>query len=248
MAKQKIVDRFKRYTKKFIPARYRRYLTARLFWAFAVFLIAAWLFAWIAKEVRDLDTTHFDEWVLLSIRRGHTDMLDQIVVALTHLGGVIFVPIASLALAAVFYRKLSPEHCWLLLTGVIGSSLINLALKSVFARARPDLWTHIVTEHSFSFPSGHAMASASLAASLVGALWFSRWRKWVISLGMLYIAVVGFTRLYLGVHYPTDIFAGWIIATAWVALVWIIFADAPATKETITDPSKVPAPDHSRAR
>ena len=238
----RLITHLEKITKQALPQRYRHFMTARLIWSFAVFLVAAWLFAWIAKEVRDLDTIRFDEWALRLVQTWQAPWLDRVVLALTQLGGVVFVPLASLALAALFYRKLSPEHAWLMLAGVIGSSLINLVLKSVFARTRPALWEQIVTEHSFSFPSGHAMASASLAASIVAALWFSRWRKAAISLGMVYITVVGFTRLYLGVHYPTDILAGWIIAVAWVALVWIVFADAPKTKEAITDPAKVPAP------
>ena len=225
-------------TAAWLPAL-RRHVSSRLVWSFVIFLFVARLFAAIAKQVRDNDTLRFDEWVLYHIHAISRPGLDGVVTALTQLGGVMVVPLVSLAVAAWLYKKASREHAWLVLAGVIGSSLLNLALKSLFARSRPDLWDHLVVERSFSFPSGHAMASMSLAASIVAALWFSRWRKVAISLGMVYITAVGFTRLYLGVHYPTDILAGWVIALGWVALVWVIFADAPKTKDVITSPEPV---------
>lgn len=217
-------------------SRLRAHFSARLVWTFAVTAIVAFLFAWLAKEVRDNDTAPFDNWVLYHIHALSRPGLDGVVSVITQLGGVVAVPLVSLLLAIVLYKKMTRAYAWLLLAGVIGSSLLNLILKSLFARSRPDLWHHLVVERSFSFPSGHAMASASLAASLIAALWYTRWRKWAILLGMLYISLIGFTRLYLGVHYPTDIVAGWIIAVGWVAMVWLLFADAPQTKHVISKP------------
>ena len=98
---------------------------------------------------------------------------------------------------------------------IVGSALLNLATKQVFARERPSLWDSIAPETTFSFPSGHAMGSMTLAAVLVLLAWNTRWRWWVALPMTLFVVLVGLSRVYLGVHYPSDILAGWAVAIAW---------------------------------
>src|SRR3990167_6860759 len=106
----------------------------------------------------------------------------------------------------------------LLLAGA-SAGLLNFGLKLLFGRSRPELWTHLVTESSYSFPSGHAMLSSALALALVSIFWGTKYRVTVAIGAALYIAMIGFTRLYLGVHYPSDIIAGWCASFAWVIIV-----------------------------
>src|SRR5690606_2021155 len=97
-----------------------------------------------------------------------------------------------------------------------GSALLNMGAKLLFARSRPELWDVIVHESSFSFPSGHAMGSMTLALALAVLAWDGRWRWLVVVAGVLFALAVGGSRVWLGVHYPSDILAAWMAAAAWV--------------------------------
>ena len=204
-----------------------RYVSTRVLVSFVVFSLLSVFFIWLAREVRGNETLGFDESFLWWVRGFGNTTLTTYVRWVTELGGVMFVPVFTLCIAGVFMWRRGVSYGLLILFGVMGSSLLNLLLKSIFTRQRPELWDRVVVEHSFSFPSGHAMASASLAASLIAALWYTRWRKLAISLGIAYVTAIAFTRLYLGVHYPTDILAGWAVSVAWVCLVFTVFARSP---------------------
>lgn len=106
------------------------------------------------------------------------------------------------------------------------SLLLNTALKLTFARPRPVLdWPAAEVQHTFSFPSGHAMATATLAAVLVLLAWrgqggLARWRWPVAALAAGFSSLVGVSRVYVGVHHPVDVIAGWAMGIAWPALAW----------------------------
>ena len=97
-----------------------------------------------------------------------------------------------------------------------GAALMNLLAKHVFSRVRPDLWLSLIPETTFIFPSGHAMQSMAVGCGLVLLLWQSRWRTLMIVVATLFVIAVGTSRMYLGVHYPSDILAGWSASFAWV--------------------------------
>lgn len=187
--------------------------------AFVSFAVLVFLFVQLADEVRERDTLQFDEAVLQAVNTLSTPWLDALVAGLTELGGVIGVVLLGVGASALLWRRGHRLKTIQLLLGVGGAILLNVLLKSVFQRDRPELWERIVTENSYSFPSGHAMASGALALSVVVLLWPTRWRWLAVISSALYTSVIAFTRLYLGVHYPTDVIAGWIVSAAWVALV-----------------------------
>jgi membrane-associated phospholipid phosphatase len=110
---------------------------------------------------------------------------------------------------------------------VLGSLALNLAAKAYFARTRPDLWLSLAPETTYSFPSGHAMGSATLAVALALLAWHTPWRWPVAAAGALFVVLVGLSRVYLGVHYPSDILAGWMAATAWVVAMYQLTSTAP---------------------
>jgi membrane-associated phospholipid phosphatase len=103
-----------------------------------------------------------------------------------------------------------------------GSAVIKPTAKEFWHRVRPDLWTSVAPEFDYSFPSGHAMTSMTLIALLVVLTWGSVWCWLTVILGSVYIFAIGWTRLYLGVHFPSDIIAGWMVAIAWAIGVSLI--------------------------
>lgn len=190
---------------------------------FVVFFLLMGLFAKLAEEMHEGDTLGVDQTILYSVHSLHGTLLDQIVPLITNLGGAVgVIGIIGIASAALATKR---KYLALLqmLVGVGGAVLLNMLVKGFFARQRPDLWERLVTETSYSFPSGHSMASAALALSVVLITWNTRFRWWVVAAASLYVVTIGFTRLYLGVHYPTDVLAGWSLGAAWVLFVaWLI--------------------------
>lgn len=202
-------------------------ITIRLLFALVLFAACTLIFVRIAREVRLHETLPIDVAILNCVRDLSTPWLDVANRFLTQLGGVLFVPTVTIVLAGILWLKRYHDHALLIMAGVGGASVLSLVLKAFFARARPELWPSLVIETTFSFPSGHAMASSALATSIVAALWFTKWRWSAVIIGTVYVVIIGFTRLYLGVHYPSDIVAGWLLGVAWVAAVSVIFLTSP---------------------
>ena len=187
--------------------------------AFAIFLAAVTGFVALADEVSEGETLAYDSAILLWFNRIATPELDSIMVFLTNLGGVIAIGSVAVGLIVYLLHKRRTYAALMVAFGVGGAAIINLVLKSIFERVRPDLWSQIITEVSFSFPSGHAMGSSALALSIIVILWRTKWRLISIIIGGIYVVVIGMTRLYLGVHYPTDVIGGWLMSASWIVLV-----------------------------
>lgn len=177
------------------------------------------LFALLALGIKSGFLAAFDHSTLSFIHSLAEPTLDWWVPIATNLGDVVFVCAVTLLTAAWLARKRSWTSLIILLTSVMGTSALAFLLKILVDRARPELWTHLVLETSHSFPSGHATASAALALCFVAILWRTKWRTRALVAASVYVLLVAFTRLYAGVHYPTDILGGWIISVGWVAAV-----------------------------
>lgn len=184
-----------------------------------VYVTALFSFVALADEVREQEPLFFDQSTMQAVHTLWNPLLSQIVVATTDLGYVWWVGGVTLAVLVVLAKQRRFRECVFLSIAVGGSALTNLVLKALFQRDRPDLWERLVTENSYSFPSGHAMASASLAATLIVLAWPTRFRWVAVALGALYVTYIGFTRVYLGVHFPSDVVAGWAAAVVWVLTV-----------------------------
>jgi undecaprenyl-diphosphatase len=105
---------------------------------------------------------------------------------------------------------------------VIGSAILNIVAKNHYARMRPDLWISLTQETTYSFPSGHAMGSATLALAIILLSWPTAWRGLAIAGSVAFVLLIGLSRVYLGVHYPSDILAGWTAAIAWTLGMYIL--------------------------
>lgn len=194
----------------------------RLVLVFVGLLLPMWGFAELADEVLEGEPFAFDEPILLFARGMASVELDQLFLLASKLGyewGVVPVDIVL-----VIGLALARRHREGLFAGVAlgGSALLNIATKQAFARDRPALWTSLAPEHSFSFPSGHAMGSMTLATAVVLLCWHTRWRWPVLAAMSGFVLLVGLSRVYLGVHYPSDILAGWTAALAWTAATWLL--------------------------
>jgi undecaprenyl-diphosphatase len=201
----------------------------------AVLLIpAALLFSFIklAGEVMEGETLAFDKAILLALRSsGDTSdpigppWLEAAMRDLTALGSTAVLTIVTLAMAGLLLITRHPRLSGLLLLAVgLGTTLSN-ALKNLLARPRPDFVAHAVEVHTMSFPSGHAMLSA-LTYLTIGALLARDQplpvKTYILCVAIIVSVLVGISRVYLGVHYPTDVLAGWAIGGAWACLWWMI--------------------------
>lgn len=187
--------------------------------AFALFLIASIGFAMLADEVHDGATLQYDRAILMAIHAQANPGLDSFLSIYTEVGGVVTVGLATFLVVGYLWFTARKYKAVLLAFAVGGAAIVNYVLKLLFERARPDLWAHIVEETSFSFPSGHAMGSSAFAFGIVAILWNTKWRIPAILIAGSFIVSIGFSRLYLGVHYPTDILAGWLLSLVWVAFI-----------------------------
>lgn len=148
--------------------------------------------------------------------------LDHLAEGFTKLGSATRVAPVSITITIAFFLQKRWRSLVYLLGTLVGCGAINLAAKSFWHRVRPHLWDGYSLPQDFSFPSGHAMTSMAFAAVLIVLTWGSRWVWLTLPLGSIYVGLIGWTRLYLGVHYPSDILAGWMLALAWVAGMSII--------------------------
>ncbi|MCL1475633.1 phosphatase PAP2 family protein [Argonema antarcticum] len=180
--------------------------------------LSLWGFAALAEEVLSKETDKFDTTILLILRDLHTPMLDRMMLGITFLGeaGVllsicIFVGIWLL----ILHRRAQATTLAIALVGAIG---LNYLLKDLFARARPALWERTLELNSYSFPSGHAMISLVVygAIGYLLAIQFKRWWALIFILTFLLITAIGLSRLYLGVHWPTDVVAGYAAGLVWL--------------------------------
>jgi len=160
--------------------------------------------------------------ILLAIHSTANPQLDIFAVLLTKWGSFWTVlPVLS-AIAIVLLRRRRWRTLAYLLTTACGNLLINRTAKEFMHRVRPQLWLSKAPEFDYAFPSGHAMTSMTLVAILVILTWYHPWRWLVITIGSLYLLSIAWTRLYLGVHFPSDILAGWMVALAWAIGVSLI--------------------------
>ena len=163
-----------------------------------------------------------DNATLLSVRSFESPSLDFIVPLLTMLGDALFICGITALLAVWFVYKKWWNKAVLLVAGVAGSAAMSYILKAITDRARPELWTHLVVETSQSFPSGHATSSMALALCVIVITRRLSYWRWIVIAAGVYVGSIAFTRLYAGVHYLTDVLAGWLIALMWVAVVTLI--------------------------
>lgn len=202
-------------------------------WLIVSLLVAGGLvlgFGLLAEEVVEGDTRGFDRAVLMAFRSSGDPTnpvgppwLEEIGRDVTSLGSFAFLGFVSVASVGYLLIVGKRRYAALVASAVAGGEVIGTLLKIAFDRPRPDLM-HTTRVFTASFPSGHAMLSAvtflTLGALLAKANSDPRIKAYFVSLAVFLTVMVGLSRVYLGVHYPTDVLAGWCVGSAWAILCW----------------------------
>ncbi len=198
----------------------------------AVLAGALWLFIAIADEVAEGKTRALDRTILLAMRSPAdpadpigSELVEEIARDLTALGGIFTLTFLTLAIGGFLALQRKWHTVVVLCIAVPGGLVVSSVLKHAFDRTRPDLVPHGSHIYTSSFPSGHSMMAAvtylTLAALLMRTVASKRIKMYVLSLAVGLTLLIGTSRVYLGVHWPTDVLAGWTLGAAWAIVCWL---------------------------
>lgn len=187
----------------------------------------------LAGEVLDGDTLEFDKRLLSSLRKADNPAqpigpwwVEQAAIDLTALGGPTVLGLTVLGVVGFLVLHGMHRNAAFVFLASAGGWLLNDLLKELFARPRPQVVPHLREVMTLSFPSGHALTSAAVFLTL-GALLMRVAERRLVKFYCMFVAtlatlLVGSTRVYLGVHYPTDVLAGWLIGVSWALFCWLL--------------------------
>ena len=195
-------------------------------------VLSAWAFLEIADEVREGERERVDATVMRWFRRPDNlavpigpAWLVESAKDLTALGGPTVLTLAVLAVCGYLALAGPRTAIGIVLAAALGGLGVSTLLKIGFDRARPDVVPHLAPAFTASFPSGHSMLAAiiylTLGALVAGVAPRRRAQAYVLGVALLLALLIGVSRVYLGVHWPTDVLAGWAAGLAWASLCWI---------------------------
>ena len=226
-------------------------LEVALLLAILLAVAGLWTFVAVAEKVVDGNAGKFDRTLLLALR--HQDDLAvpigpswtlQVARDLTAFGGPVGITLITGVVAGYLALQRRFGLLSVILASIVGGTVLSLYLKHAFQRPRPEVVPHLTDIASSSFPSGHSMLSsvayltmAALLARVVPDL-KTKIYLFVVAVGL--IGLIGFSRVYLGVHYPTDVLAGWGLGSAW-AILCCLFAHFLAQRRLVPDAGEKPA-------
>jgi undecaprenyl-diphosphatase len=187
----------------------------------------------LAGEMLDGDTLSLDRMVLTALRQPGDlgtpigpAWLPATMIDVTALGGTTNLTLVSVLAIAFMLLLGRYRHAVYMAAATGGGAIFGSMLKSHFARARPEVVPHLLEVHSLSFPSGHALNSAivylTLAILIAREFEQRRLRIFVVGAAALLVLLIGFTRPYLGVHFPSDVLAGWMLGASWALAMGIV--------------------------
>jgi membrane-associated phospholipid phosphatase len=179
------------------------------------------LLIWMLIQLNNISVFNFDMPFMRSVHQFANPVFDQTAITLSYLGGMPSAIMQMLLLVGhSAYTK--SKNILFILISIMGSTSISWLLKVLVDRPRPLLWPRLVQDYGASFPSGHSVYAAAFAAILILLFWQTRWRKVVSIFALLWMLLMGISRVYLGVHYPSDVLAGWALGWGWVFLVYVV--------------------------
>ena len=196
-------------------------------------VVSTWGFVLLASQVAKGRTRSFDEQILMSLRVPGDlarpigpPWLEESARDITALGSTIVLGLTILAVAGFLALDRRYAAMGFVLGAVISGWFLSFVLKSAFDRPRPELVPHLMRVYFSSFPSGHSMMSAvvygTLGSLLSSLVTLRRLKFYFLAVAATLSILVGLSRVYLGVHYPTDVLAGWSAGLAWSTLCWLV--------------------------
>ena len=201
-------------------------LDARILGAFLLLAALAFAFTKVASEVLEGDTQAFDRYLIVALRDPANPAqpigpgwLNSAMLDMTALGGVAGLTVLTLIVAGYLIMARKAATAAFVVGAISGGALFSTLLKQFFNRPRPEVVAHLVEVSTTSFPSGHAMNSAvvylTLGALLARTHSEYRLRIYILGVAIFLTLTIGISRVYLGVHWPSDVIAGWMVGGAW---------------------------------
>ena len=192
-----------------------------------------WGFLALASEVMEGDTKTLDMRILVALRKSDDpsrpigpDWVQNSLMDLTAIGGPTVLGLVVVSVAGFLLLQGRYHTAIVVLATAASGEIANYAMKNLFLRPRPDVVPHLRDVTSSSFPSGHAMESAIIYLTLGAMLMRVAERRvtkmYCIGIAIVLTLLVGISRVYLGVHYPTDVIAGWMFGFFWASLCWMV--------------------------
>ena len=203
--------------------RWFEFLSLSLLLGLAAAIGALIFFSWLTDQVFEGDALQFDEATRAAVHTLASPLMTAVMRFLSFVGSTIVLTIGTIIVCVWFATKKWGREAKLFAATMIGAALLNITLKLTFQRARPTPFFNLTPPETYSFPSGHSLASAcffgALAAILTARLKRRRARTmvWIVCATMF--LSIGFSRIYLGVHHTTDVIAGFSAALIWILVV-----------------------------
>lgn len=163
-----------------------------------------------------------DRALTLWVQSFGSPALDSIMLTVTHLADPPFVLLAMIVLVVVLMALKRPRDALFVFVGMGTAIALSQIVKLGFGLARPVYRIPLVTETTFSYTSGHASASMALVIALIVLTWRTRWQWPVLIAGVVYVLVIAFSRVYLGAHFPSDVWGGWLLTIAVMAVATLL--------------------------
>lgn len=212
-----------------MSSSFHKWLEPKILSSIAAASLALWIFVEVAESVIEGDARYFDTVILFALHSpdfSNADWFTEFVRDISGLGSIGV--LGLLVLASIMFLVISNRSKTALFVtlATLSGAILSTLLKLGFDRPRPDLIPHLTHTYSTSFPSGHAMVSAvvyltlgTLLARVVSGLWS---KIYVMAVAFILMGLIGLSRLYLGVHWPSDVLAGWAAGAVWALLWWTI--------------------------
>ena len=208
-------------------------------WDLVLLLIVAgitagiWIFAKVADEMLEGELDAREQLVMRALRTPGDVMvpigpkwLRGVTVDVSAMGGMTVLTLVTALVLGYLVLERKFHTVWFLLAATLGGLVLTLFLKDQFGRERPSVVPHLTETMTASFPSGHSMLSSvvylTLGALLARSVAHRRLKVYFLLSALFLSFIIGLSRIFLGVHYPSDVLAGWAAGTAWALLCWII--------------------------
>lgn len=207
-----------------MPPALRRYLPApkRLVLLFLGIVIPLIIAGNIAEEILNQERFVFEQPLMMWVHEHVGQAFMPVAIALHYVGKTYTAVAIAVCFALYHYFRNHRSWAVFILLGTALPTAVMFVAKQFFNRARPEFWPRIIEETNASFPSGHSTFAAALATVFVLVYWYSPHRRLLIIAAVLFTLLMGFSRIVLGVHYPTDVLVGWITGMSSVLGLYVV--------------------------